>query len=90
MVVTKPIIRKKCPVCGSKNLIEDPVKGEVYCADCGAIIEENIIDLSQDWRAFDHEQMESRARAGAPLTFTKHDKGLSTQIGKGLTELYIG
>jgi transcription initiation factor TFIIB len=32
--------------------------------------------------------MRARARAGAPLTFTKHDKGLTTEIGKGLGELY--
>jgi transcription initiation factor TFIIIB Brf1 subunit/transcription initiation factor TFIIB len=32
--------------------------------------------------------MSRRARAGAPLTFTKHDKGLTTEIGKGVGELY--
>jgi transcription initiation factor TFIIB len=32
--------------------------------------------------------MSKRARGGAPLTFTKHDKGLTTEIGKGLGELY--
>jgi transcription initiation factor TFIIB len=32
--------------------------------------------------------MSKRSRTGAPLTFTKHDKGLTTEIGKGLGELY--
>ena len=77
-----------CPECGSRSFIEDPVRGELVCAKCGLVLEENIIDLSQEWRAFDSEQMARRARAGAPLTFTKHDKGMTTEIGKGVTELY--
>jgi len=32
-------------------------------------------------RAFDSEQREKRARVGAPMTYTIHDKGLSTMIG---------
>ena len=77
-----------CPMCGGTKFIEDPTRGEVYCANCGYVIKEDIIDTGQEWRAFDSEQMSRRARAGAPLTFTKHDKGLTTEIGKGLGELY--
>lgn len=77
-----------CPECGSANFIEDRTRGERYCAKCGAIIKEDIVDMGQEWRAFDSEQMSRRARGGAPLTFTKHDKGLTTEIGKGLGELY--
>jgi transcription initiation factor TFIIB len=77
-----------CPECHSPNLIEDKIRGERYCAKCGYILKEDIIDTGQEWRAFDSEQMSKRARGGAPLTFTKHDKGLTTEIGKGLGELY--
>ncbi len=77
-----------CPECGGTNFIEDPIRGERYCAKCGSIIKEDIVDRGQEWRAFDSEQMSRRARGGAPLTFTKHDKGLTTEIGKGLGELY--
>jgi transcription initiation factor TFIIB len=77
-----------CAECGSTNIVEDPSRGELYCEDCGYIVQESIIDTSQEWRAFDTEQMSRRARAGAPLTFTKHDKGLTTEIGKGVGELY--
>ena len=79
---------QRCPDCGSYNLIEDPASGELFCKDCGSVIKEDIIDIGQEWRAFDSEQMSRRARAGAPLTFTKHDKGLTTEIGKGVGELY--
>jgi len=78
----------RCTECGSFNIIEDPTRGELFCKDCGAIIKEDMIDIGQEWRAFDSEQMARRARGGAPLTFTKHDKGLTTEIGKGVGELY--
>ncbi|MGC9200766.1 MAG: transcription initiation factor IIB [Candidatus Aenigmatarchaeota archaeon] len=77
-----------CPECGSTNIIQDPVRGELICQDCGAVISEESIDTTQDWRAFDSEQMSRRARGGAPLTFSKHDMGLTTEIGKGVLELY--
>ncbi len=77
-----------CPECGGTKFIEDSSRAERYCAKCGAIIKEEIVDTGQEWRAFDSEQMKRRARGGAPLTFTKHDKGLTTEIGKGLGELY--
>ena len=77
-----------CPECGSTNIIEDPVRGELVCQNCGYVISESMIDTSQDWRAFDSEQMTRRARGGAPLTFSKHDLGLTTEIGKGVLELY--
>lgn len=79
---------KKCPECSSTQLIEDSVRGELTCNHCGLVIKEEMIDTGQEWRAFDSEQMSKRARGGAPLTFTKHDKGLTTEIGKGLGELY--
>ena len=77
-----------CPECKSTKIIEDASRGERYCNDCGSIIKDSIVDTGQEWRAFDSEQMGRRARGGAPLTFTKHDKGLTTEIGKGLGELY--
>lgn len=77
-----------CPECGATKFIEDRSRGEKYCAKCGFIMKQDIVDTGQEWRAFDSEQMSRRARGGAPLTFTKHDKGLTTEIGKGLGELY--
>jgi len=85
-VVTKKL--QKCPECGSKQFLEDESRGELRCAKCGLVIKEFMIDTGQEWRAFDSEQISKRARTGAPLTFTKHDKGLTTEIGKGLGELY--
>ena len=77
-----------CPECGAKQFFEDPARGEKICAKCGLVLEEGMIDSSPEWRAFDSDQRSKRTRAGAPLTHTKHDKGLTTEIGKGKGELF--
>jgi len=69
---------KECPECGSKSLVRDYGKAEIFCGDCGLMIAENMVDLGPEWRAFDSEQMSKRARVGAPMTYRIHDKGLST------------
>ncbi|MEE9268607.1 MAG: transcription initiation factor IIB [Thermoplasmata archaeon] len=69
------------PECGSANLAYDETRGELVCQECGLVIDEGIIDQGPEWRAFDMEQGEKRARTGAPMTYTIHDKGLSTTIG---------
>ncbi|NQE04331.1 Transcription initiation factor IIB [ANME-1 cluster archaeon GoMg1] len=73
----------ECPECGSKCLICDYGKAEIFCQDCGLIITENIVDLGPEWRAFDSEQKSKRARTGAPMTYRIHDKGLSTVVSSG-------
>ena len=70
---------RTCPECKGTNFIEDSSRGELVCSKCGLVLEQDIVDTGQEWRAFDSEQMSKRARAGAPLTFTKHDKGLTTE-----------
>jgi transcription initiation factor TFIIB len=71
---------KECPECGSKNLIRDYGKAELFCSNCGLVVAENIVDLGPEWRAFDFEQVSRRARVGAPMTYRIHDKGLSTLV----------
>ncbi|HIH98279.1 MAG TPA: transcription initiation factor IIB [Thermoplasmata archaeon] len=71
----------KCPECGSTRLTRDYDRAELICENCGLVIDEAFIDEGPEWRAFDSEQREKRARTGAPTTPTIHDKGLSTEIG---------
>jgi transcription initiation factor TFIIB len=87
-MVRKPSRKLKCPECGSKYFREDQRRGETVCVKCGLVLEESRIDASAEWRAFDNEQISKRTRAGAPLTHTKHDKGLTTEIGRGRGELF--
>ncbi|MDD5331305.1 MAG: transcription initiation factor IIB [Candidatus Nanoarchaeia archaeon] len=73
---------KKCPECGGINLLLNSEKGEVICKDCGLVIEEKMIDFSQEWREFDQDQADKMRRTGAPMTYTKFDKGLGTDVGQ--------
>ncbi|MEM3641025.1 MAG: transcription initiation factor IIB [Candidatus Bathyarchaeia archaeon] len=82
-----------CPECGSTRLMRDYECAELVCMNCGYVIAAKIADRGPEWRAFDDEQRAKRTRVGAPLTYTIHDKGLSTMIdwhdrdiyGKGLS-----
>jgi transcription initiation factor TFIIB len=70
----------RCPECGSNRLMRDYECAEIVCMGCGYVVAAKLADQGPEWRAFDDEQRAKRARAGAPLTFTIHDKGLSTMI----------
>ena len=56
---------EKCPECGSTQLVRDYERGELICKNCGLVIDESYIDQGPEWRAFDSEQTESRARTGS-------------------------
>ncbi|MBT3866013.1 transcription initiation factor IIB [Candidatus Woesearchaeota archaeon] len=72
---------KKCPECSSTNLIADKDRGELVCKDCGLVLEERMVDFGQEWREFENDQ-EKRRRTGAPMTYTRYDRGLGTDIGQ--------
>jgi transcription initiation factor TFIIB len=70
----------QCPECGGAKLMRDYESAEVVCMECGYVLDIKITNQGPEWRAFNTEQIEKRARTGAPATFTIHDKGLSTMI----------
>lgn len=78
--IPQPQKIQKCPECGSNRLMRDYECAEIVCMGCGYVVAAKLADQGPEWRAFDDEQRAKRARAGAPLTFTIHDKGLSTMI----------
>ena len=63
-----------CPECDGKIVVHTD---EHVCSVCGLIVSEDVIDPGPEWRSFDGE----RRRTGAPLTRSRHDRGLSTTIG---------
>ena len=69
-----------CPDCNSTERVVDSQRAEVTCARCGLVLDESIMDRGPEWRAFDHEQRDNRARTGAPATYAVSDKGLTTDI----------
>ena len=54
--------------------------GEIIYQNCGLVIQDTMLDKHPEWRAFTPEQRESCKRMGLPLSFSRHDKGLSTSI----------
>jgi len=72
----------KCPECGGTNLIHDYDTGETVCGSCGLVLHEQMMDKGPEWRAFTQEEKESRSRVGIPTSYSVHDKGLSTAIGR--------
>lgn len=71
---------RRCSECGSVRLMQDYEGAEIVCMDCGFVVALNFADRGPEWRAFDHKEYEKKARVGSPVTFTIHDKGLSTMI----------
>ncbi|MFB0543539.1 MAG: transcription initiation factor IIB [Candidatus Bathyarchaeia archaeon] len=78
----------RCTECGSTELIRDYEAGEIVCEKCGFVVSSTLFDTGPEWRAFDEEQREKRTRVGAPLTWTIHDKGLSTVIDWHDSDIY--
>jgi transcription initiation factor TFIIB len=67
-----------CPEC-SGRLNADGT--ETVCGDCGLVVDEYRIDHGPEWRSFADDDT-SPERTGAPLTQSRHDRGLSTDIGR--------
>jgi transcription initiation factor TFIIB len=54
--------------------------GELIHEETGLVVEEDHIDRGPEWRAFTHDERQSKSRVGSPTTKTMHDKGLTTTI----------
>ncbi len=67
-----------CPRCGSNGLVSDLQNGEMVCSDCGLVVDEGLVDLGPEWRAFTMAEKDNRTRTGLGMSYTLYDKGLST------------
>jgi len=68
----------ECPECGGHTRVD---AAERVCADCGLVVEADRIDHGPEWRSFADDDTDPK-RTGAPLTRSRHDRGLSTEIGR--------
>ena len=81
------MISKKPKAAFLSNLVvTDPDTGELIRKDTGEVISDNTISQEKEWRSFDMEEGENRARVGTPTSLAYHDMGLSTKIGKEATD----
>lgn len=70
-----------CPECEGRLQADG---GETVCGSCGLVVAEDHLDRGPEWRSF---EAAARERTGAPLTRSRHDRGLSTEIGHGSRRL---
>jgi transcription initiation factor TFIIB len=68
----------QCPECDG-HITTNSI--ETVCEDCGLVLESQPIDHGPEWREFEDDETDLE-RTGAPLTPTRHDRGLSTDIGR--------
>jgi len=66
-----------CPECAGRLKTDG---GETSCEGCGLIVDSYYIDHSFESRSFPEDET-NKERTGAPLTETRHDRGLSSEIG---------
>jgi transcription initiation factor TFIIB len=64
------------------NILTDLESGEVICTNCGSVMNDKLQETKAEWNTFDSEDGNSKVRTGAPTSLAKHDRGLSTVIGK--------
>jgi len=69
---------RSCPECEGQLRSDDC---ETVCTRCGLVVDEHAIDPGPEWRSFDDDDTNPE-RTGAPLTRSRHDRGLSTEIGE--------
>jgi transcription initiation factor TFIIB len=66
-----------CPECSGDVR---PNGDESVCASCGLVVAADRLDRGPEWRSFADDETNPK-RTGAPLTRSRHDRGLSTEIG---------
>ncbi len=66
-----------CPECDGRLRASGT---ETVCSDCGLVVAEDELDRGPEWRSFADDDT-APERTGAPLTRSRHDRGLSTEIG---------
>lgn len=70
-----------CADCGADVVILDQERGELVCQNCGLVVSSEVVSNQPEWRAFNPVERDKLPRVGSPLTWSIHDKGLSTEIG---------
>ncbi|MFB5636278.1 MAG: transcription initiation factor IIB family protein [Nitrosopumilus sp.] len=68
----------KCPRCGKNTLVTDVESSEVFCSNCGIVVEEKVDDGRPERRFADSPVIKSHT--GDKTSLTRHDRGLSTMI----------
>ncbi|MFB6281935.1 MAG: transcription initiation factor IIB family protein [Haloferacaceae archaeon] len=72
------VTTQRCPECDGRVRRRET---ESVCGECGLVVTTDRLDRGPEWRSFDDDERNPK-RTGAPLTRSRHDRGLSTEIGR--------
>ncbi|ADY01809.1 Zinc finger TFIIB-type domain protein [Vulcanisaeta moutnovskia 768-28] len=82
MVTANKLIKTEklvCPNCGSTDIVFDPERAELVCRHCGLVLEEHVMDLGPEWRAFNGEETLVHERA-KPISPALPGQGLGNSV----------
>lgn len=71
--------RFKCQRCGKRQIVSDFYSGEIFCGNCGVVINEKLENTGYESSNIDSKK--DTRRTGSPTTLARNDFGLSTIIG---------
>lgn len=74
---------QKCQLdsCIGNNLITDSFNGEIFCGDCGTVIEEKL-DNNNETQIHSLEDFMTKSQVGSKQSLSMYDKGMYSNIGK--------
>lgn len=68
----------KCLRCGKNTLVTDVESHEIFCSNCGMVLDEKVSDVRPE-RTFTNSTVNT-SHIGDKTTLARHDRGLSTMI----------
>ena len=74
------MVLKKFLACAHQSQITDSEKGEIFCGNCGEILQDKTIDANSENQIFNLNDFFQTSRNGSPITLSQHDGGLNTFI----------
>lgn len=66
--------------CNHSNSVLDKTQGEAVCVDCGLVLSEDLLNQGPEWRAYTIEEYKTKKRTGTPISYSRYDKNLNTNI----------
>jgi transcription initiation factor TFIIIB Brf1 subunit/transcription initiation factor TFIIB len=54
---------KKCPFCGSGDIITDYTAGDEICRSCASVVSERLVCDEAEWRAYENDDRGQREQA---------------------------
>ena len=67
--------------CDESKLITDMLNGEIFCANCGTVIEDKL-DNHNEMSLHSLQDFMSKSQMGPKQSLSMHDQGMSSVIGK--------